>query len=72
MIVFQRDAENRVTGFIIDSDAVRDLVFKRSDPGHNTRFRIPGFTPGETCPFENPETSILSQFRPTSGFRGRR
>ena len=30
MIIFQRDAENRVTGFIIDSAAVRDLVFKKS------------------------------------------
>ncbi len=29
MMIFQRDAGNRVTGFIIDSDAVRDLVFKR-------------------------------------------
>jgi len=30
MIVFQRDAQNRVTGFIIDSDPVRDLVFTRA------------------------------------------
>ena len=30
MIVFQRDAQNRVTGFIIDRDTVRDLVFKKS------------------------------------------
>jgi len=30
MIVFQRDAQNRVTGFIIDRDSVRDLVFKKS------------------------------------------
>jgi CubicO group peptidase (beta-lactamase class C family) len=29
MIVFRRDSQNRVTGFIIDSDAVRDLVFAR-------------------------------------------
>ena len=29
MIVFQRDDQNRVTGFIIDSDPVRDLVFKK-------------------------------------------
>ena len=29
MIVFQRDAQNRLTGFIIDSDPVRDLVFKK-------------------------------------------
>jgi len=29
MIVFQRDAQNRVTGFLIDSDPVRDLVFKK-------------------------------------------
>ena len=29
MIVFQRDAQSRVTGFIIDSDPVRDLVFKK-------------------------------------------
>jgi len=29
MIVFQRDAQNRVTGFIIDNDPVRDLVFKK-------------------------------------------
>jgi CubicO group peptidase (beta-lactamase class C family) len=28
-MIFLRDAGNRVTGFIIDSDAVRDLVFKR-------------------------------------------
>jgi CubicO group peptidase (beta-lactamase class C family) len=30
MIVFQRDAQGRVAGFIIDRDAVRDLVFKKS------------------------------------------
>lgn len=30
MIVFQRDAQNRVIGFIIDRDSVRDLVFKKS------------------------------------------
>ena len=29
MIVFQRDDQNRVTGFIIDNDPVRDLVFKK-------------------------------------------
>jgi len=29
MIVFQRDAQNRVTGLIIDSEPVRDLVFKK-------------------------------------------
>lgn len=29
MIVFQRDAQNRLTGFIIDSDPVRDLLFKK-------------------------------------------
>ena len=29
MIVFQRDAQNRVTGLIIDSDPIRDLVFKK-------------------------------------------
>jgi len=29
MIVFKRDAQNRVAGLVIDSDAVRDLVFKR-------------------------------------------
>ena len=28
-IVFQRDAQNRVTGFVIDDDPVRDLVFKK-------------------------------------------
>ena len=28
-IIFQRDDEQRVTGFLIDSDPVRDLVFKR-------------------------------------------
>jgi hypothetical protein len=27
-VIFQRDGQNRVTGFIIDSDPVRDLVFK--------------------------------------------
>ena len=30
MVIFQRDGENRVTGFIIDSDPVRDLVFKKN------------------------------------------
>ncbi len=30
MVVFQRDDQNRVTGFIIDSDPVRDLVFKKA------------------------------------------
>jgi len=30
MIIFQRDGQNRVTGFIIDSDPVRDLVFKKN------------------------------------------
>lgn len=30
MIVFQRDAQNRLTGFIIDRDTVRDLVFKKT------------------------------------------
>jgi CubicO group peptidase (beta-lactamase class C family) len=30
MVVFQRDAQSRLTGFIIDNDPVRDLVFKRS------------------------------------------
>ena len=29
MIIFQRDDQNRVTGFIIDNDPVRDLVFKK-------------------------------------------
>jgi CubicO group peptidase (beta-lactamase class C family) len=29
MIVFQRDAQDRVTGFIIDSDPIRDLIFKK-------------------------------------------
>jgi hypothetical protein len=29
-VIFQRDGQNRVTGFIIDSDPVRDLVFKKS------------------------------------------
>lgn len=29
LIVFQRDAQNRVLGFKIDSDPVRDLLFKR-------------------------------------------
>jgi len=29
MIVFQRDAQNRVTGLMIDSDPVRDLIFKK-------------------------------------------
>ena len=30
MVIFQRDGQNRVTGLIIDSDPVRDLVFKRT------------------------------------------
>jgi CubicO group peptidase (beta-lactamase class C family) len=30
MVIFQRDEQNRVTGFIIDSDPVRDLVFKKN------------------------------------------
>jgi CubicO group peptidase (beta-lactamase class C family) len=30
MVVFQRDGQNRVIGFIIDSDPVRDLVFKKN------------------------------------------
>ena len=30
MVIFQRDAQSRVTGFIIDSDPVRDLVFKKN------------------------------------------
>jgi len=29
MVIFQRDGQNRVTGFIIDHDPVRDLVFKK-------------------------------------------
>lgn len=29
MVIFQRDAQNRVTGFIIDADSVRDLIFKK-------------------------------------------
>ncbi len=29
MLVFKRDAQNRVAGFIIDGDSVRDLVFSR-------------------------------------------
>lgn len=29
-VIFQRDGQNRVTGFIIDSDPVRDLVFKKN------------------------------------------
>jgi len=29
MIVFRRDAQNRLTGFIIDSDPIRDLIFKK-------------------------------------------
>jgi len=29
-VAFQRDGQNRVTGFIIDNDPVRDLVFKRN------------------------------------------
>ncbi|MCX6567519.1 MAG: DUF3471 domain-containing protein, partial [Candidatus Aminicenantes bacterium] len=30
MVIFERDGQDRVTGFIIDSDPVRDLVFKRA------------------------------------------
>ncbi len=30
IVIFQRDAQNRVTGFIIDSDPVRDLVFAKN------------------------------------------
>ena len=30
MVAFQRDAQNRVTGFTIESDPVRDLVFKKT------------------------------------------
>jgi hypothetical protein len=30
MMIFQRDAQSQVTGFIIDSDPVRDLVFKKN------------------------------------------
>jgi hypothetical protein len=30
MVIFQRDKQNRVAGFIIDSDPVRDLVFKKN------------------------------------------
>jgi hypothetical protein len=30
MMIFQRDGQNRVTGFIIDSDPVRDLVFAKN------------------------------------------
>ena len=30
MMIFQRDGQNRVTGFIIASDPVRDLVFKKN------------------------------------------
>jgi CubicO group peptidase (beta-lactamase class C family) len=30
MVIFQRDGQDRVTGFIIDSDPVRDLVFKKN------------------------------------------
>jgi len=29
MVVFQRDIQNHITGFIIDNDPVRDLVFKK-------------------------------------------
>ena len=29
LAIFQRDGQNRVTGFIIDSDPVRDLIFAR-------------------------------------------
>jgi CubicO group peptidase (beta-lactamase class C family) len=31
IVIFQRDGQNKVTGFIIDSDPVRDLVFKKND-----------------------------------------
>jgi hypothetical protein len=30
MVIFQRDGQKRVTGFILDSDPVRDLVFKKN------------------------------------------
>ena len=30
ILIFQRDGQNRVTGFVIDSDPVRDLVFKKN------------------------------------------
>jgi len=30
MVIFQRDGQNRLTGFILDSDPVRDLVFKKN------------------------------------------
>jgi len=30
MVIFQRDGQNRVIGFIVDSDPVRDLVFKKN------------------------------------------
>ena len=30
MVAFQRDARNAVTGFFIDNDPIRDLVFKKS------------------------------------------
>jgi hypothetical protein len=30
MVIFQRDGQNLVTGFILDSDPVRDLVFKKN------------------------------------------
>jgi hypothetical protein len=30
IVIFQRDGQNRVMGFIIDSDPVRDLVFKKN------------------------------------------
>lgn len=30
MVIFERDGQNRVAGFSIDSDAVRDLIFKRA------------------------------------------
>ena len=33
MLIFQRDGQNRVIGFIIDSDPVRDLIFKKGEEG---------------------------------------
>jgi len=30
MVIFQRDGQNRVTEFIIDSDPIRDLLFKKN------------------------------------------
>jgi len=29
LVIFQRDGQNRVTGFIINNDPLRDLVFKK-------------------------------------------